>query len=111
MWPWRKKGLQSTKASIEKHTPLTKAVLGSDYAAMQRLLSEGADQNEFDGFRMTPLLWAIFRGDRDAVRMLLENGADPNVMPNPSDSPLWHAEDDFGMEEIDALLKTYGARR
>jgi len=37
--------------------------------------------------------------------------ADPNVRPNPSDSPLWHAEDDFGLTEIAELLKSYGATK
>jgi len=66
--------------------------------------------NELDA-GMTPLLWAIFRGDIDAVRLLLESGADPDVRPNPSDSPLWHAEDDFGLGSIAELLKLYGASK
>ena len=76
---------------------------------MRQLVLSGADPNEFDGYRMTPLLWAIMQGDINAVRFLLENGADPNVRPNPSDSPLWSAEDDWGFREIAALLKSYGA--
>ena len=59
----------------------------------------------------TPLLWAIMRADITAVRMLLENGADPNVRPNPEDSPLWSAEDDFGLDEIAALLRAHGATK
>ena len=66
---------------------------------MRQVIAAGADLNEFDDFRMTPLLWAIMRGDIAAIRMLLESGADPNVRPNPSDSPLWSAEDDFGLVE------------
>ncbi|PYT39150.1 MAG: hypothetical protein DMG45_20870 [Acidobacteria bacterium] len=83
----------------------------SDYDAMQQIVAAGADLNEFDDFRMTPLLWAIMRGDIDAVRLLLESGADANVRPNPSDLPLWSAEDDFGMMEIAALLRSYGATK
>jgi hypothetical protein len=51
------------------------------------------------------------RGDIDAVRLLLESGADANVRPNPSDLLLWGAEDDFGMMEIAALLRSYGATK
>jgi len=83
----------------------------SDYDAMQQIVAAGADLNEFDDFRMTPLLWAIMRGDIDAVRLLLESGADANVRPNPSDLPLWSAEDNFGMMEIAALLRSYGATK
>jgi ankyrin repeat protein len=75
---------------------------------MRLAISAGEDLNELDA-GMTPLLWAIFRGDIDAVRLLLESGADPNVRPNPSDSPLWHDEDDFGLTSIAELLKLYGA--
>ena len=83
---------------------LAKAVLSSDYGAMKEAIALGANLNEVDD-GMTPLLWAIFRGDIDAVRLLLESGADPNARPNPDDSPLWHAEDDFGLTEIAELLK------
>jgi ankyrin repeat protein len=96
---------------IQKHTALTDAVLRSDYDAMRQVIAAGADLNESDDFRMSPLLWAIMRGDIAAVRMLLESGADPNVRPNPSDSPLWSAEDDFGLVEIAALLRSYGATK
>ena len=89
---------------------LTEAVLRSDVEVMKQAIASGDNLNEFDG-GLTPLLWAIFRGDVDAVRLLLESGADPNVRPNPSDSPLWHAEDDFGLTEIAELLKSYGATK
>jgi ankyrin repeat protein len=111
MWPNRAKTDHQNPLRIQKHTALTDAVLHSDYEAMQQLVAAGADLNEFDDFRMTPLLWAIMRGDIIAVRMLLEAGADANVRPNPSDSPLWSAEDDFGMVEIAALLRLYGATK
>jgi ankyrin repeat protein len=95
----------------EKHpdSPLVKAVLTSDVCAMKAAFAAGADVNEMRD-EMTPLLWAIFRGDIEAVRMLLEHGADPNVRPNAEDSPLWHAEEDFGLMEIAALLRSYGAK-
>lgn len=109
MWPIRGKTDERKTVHIQEHTALTEAVLRSDHDAIRQIIAAGADPNEFDDFRMTPLLWAIMRGDLDTVRILLECGADPNVRPNPSDSPLWSAEDDFGMPDIAALLKSYGA--
>jgi ankyrin repeat protein len=76
---------------------------------MRQIIASGADLDEFDDFQQTPLLWAIMGGDIEAVRILLESGADPNERPNPSDSPLWSAEDDWGFEEIATLLRAYGA--
>ena len=48
---------------IQKHTPLTEAVLRSDYSARRELAAAGANPNEIDDYRMTPLQWAIMRGD------------------------------------------------
>ena len=87
---------------------LVDAVLRSDTEAVRSLIASGEPVNELSE-RMSPLLWAIFRGDLECVRVLLEGGADPNLRPNPTDSPLWHAEDDFGLIEIADLLKSYGA--
>ncbi|HTW24691.1 MAG TPA: ankyrin repeat domain-containing protein [Candidatus Baltobacteraceae bacterium] len=89
---------------------LVEAVLRCDYAAMERAIANGADVNELKE-SMTPLLWAVMRGDITAVRLLLESGADPNRRPNADDSPLWSAEDDFGLHEIAALLRSYGATK
>ncbi len=77
---------------------------------MTHVIGAGADLNEIDG-NMTPLLWAILGGHLDAVKLLLQHGADPNVRPNPTDSPLWSAQDDFGMVVIADLLKAYGATK
>ncbi|MFY9560112.1 MAG: ankyrin repeat domain-containing protein [Terriglobales bacterium] len=87
---------------------LTEAVLRSDISAMKEAIALGDDLNEQD-CGMAPLLWAIFGGYVDVVRLLLEGGADPNLRPNLSGSPLWHAEDDFGLTQISELLKSYGA--
>ncbi len=90
--------------------PLHEALLRSDYAAMSNAIACGEDINEISG-GMTPLLWAVFRGDVGAVRLLLECGADPNKTSDIGDSPLWHAEDDFGLSEIAALLRSLGAKK
>jgi ankyrin repeat protein len=111
MWLNRRKAGQQAAVRIKKNTALSDAVLCSGYDAMRQIIGAGADLDEFDDFRMTPLLWAIMRGDISAVKILLESGADPNVRPNPDDSPLWSAEDDFGLVEIAALLWSYGATK
>jgi len=67
--------------------------------------------DEWDEQGMTPLLWAVFIGDVDEVRSLLARRADPNRPSAGGETPLWHAEDDFGLTEIAALLRRYGADR
>lgn len=88
------------------------AVLVSDYDAMRASLGRGAPINLWDDLGMTPLLYAIFRGDTEAVELLLSAGADPNrsQQKDPSATPLWHASQDFGLDQIAELLLRFGAR-
>jgi ankyrin repeat protein len=65
--------------------------------------------DEWDQAGMTPLLIAVYRGDQKRVRELLDQGADPNRPNNMGETPLWHAEDNFGLTEIAVLLRQYGA--
>jgi ankyrin repeat protein len=101
--------------AIGEYVPskLMYAVRRGDIGTMKEAIATGADPNEiYDG--MTPLMFAVYRGDENAVRLLLESGANPNLRPTPSDpshSPLWHAEDDFGLTAIAELLKSYGATK
>jgi ankyrin repeat protein len=92
---------------------LMHAVRRGDIEMMKQAIAAGADSNEIDD-GMTPLMFAVYRGDANAVRLLLDSGADPNLRPTPSDpahSPLWHAEDDFGLTAIAELLKSHGATK
>jgi uncharacterized protein len=89
---------------------LDEAVLRSDYSAMKAAIASGENINGLSS-GLTPLLSAVFRGDVEAVQILLDCGADPNVRSDAGDSPLWHAEDDFGLVEIAALLKSHGAEK
>ena len=92
---------------------LSLAVLKSDWEAMKVAISAGENLNQNHG-GMTPLLSAVYRGDAEAVRILLSAGADPSFNPTPRDrshTPLWHAEDDFGLMEIAALLRSCGAQK
>lgn len=67
--------------------------------------------DDYDVNGMTPLLYAVFHGDLNGVRRLLAEGANPNK-PQREDAnatPLWHAERDFGLEEIGKLLRKHDA--
>jgi ankyrin repeat protein len=74
-------------------------------------VARGCDLDECDNLGMTALLFAVYRGDVEAVRLLLEAGADPNRASRQGTTPLWHATDDFGLDEIAALLRQHGAQK
>src|SRR5262245_17366687 len=94
---------------VALRTPLHDAVLGSDHLRIRKLLEGGAETERLDDLGMTPLLWAVFRGDTEAVDLLIRHGADPNTPSLQGTTPLWHAEDDFGLWDIAELLRRYGA--
>lgn len=89
---------------------LEDAVLRSDYPGMKAAIEAGENVNDMSS-GMTPLFSAVFRGDVKAVRILLDYNADPNLHSDADMSPLWHAEDDFGLFEIAKLLRGHGARK
>jgi ankyrin repeat protein len=66
----------------------------------------------YDAFGMTQLLSAVFVGDPAKVQELLQQGANPNKSQrdDPSATPLWHAEEDFGLLEVAQVLRAYDAR-
>ena len=68
--------------------------------------------DEYDETGLTLLLAAIFIGDPALVKTLLDAGADPNIpqRDDPTATPLWHAEEDFGFVEIDKILRQCGAK-
>ena len=88
---------------------LHRAVQGCDRTAVERLIAAGHDLNALDDFGMTALHWAVYGGYIELVRALLGAGADPNRKSKHATTALWHAEDDFGMHEIAAVLRTCGA--
>lgn len=91
-----------------------RAILGSNLGALQLEIASASDLNACDEHTMTPLLYAVYQGNIEAARLLLEAGADPNFNPSPSDpthTPLWHAENDFGLSEIAALLRSHRAEK
>ena len=66
----------------------------------------------YDENGMTLLLYAVFAGDLTRVQELLQQGADCNSpqRDDPTATPRWHAEEDFGLLEVAQLLRAKGAR-
>ena len=66
----------------------------------------------YDENGMTLLLCAVFAGDLTRVQELLQHGADCNKpqRDDPTATPLWHAEEDFGLLKVAQLLRVKGAR-
>jgi uncharacterized protein len=65
-----------------------------------------ASRNDFG---VTPLHSACAARDLATVRLLLERGADPNV-PQPSGFTPLDAAREHGDEELERLLRSFGAR-
>lgn len=89
--------------------PLHDAAKRCDLSAVERLLAEGTDPNILDDQRMSPLVWAVYGGYVEIVEALCAGGADFDFRVNTGETALWHAEDDFGLWEVAAVLRRYGA--
>ncbi|XP_014676382.1 PREDICTED: putative ankyrin repeat protein RF_0381, partial [Priapulus caudatus] len=75
-----------TKSGV---TPLMRAVREGKEAAVQMLLSHGADVNAADSYGETSLYHVPCSGRLDIMRLLLEAGANPNVAKTESgETPL-----------------------
>jgi ankyrin repeat protein len=75
-------------------TPLTRAAVRNDVAALRQLLDDGHSADE-DGDSWTALIWASRSGSIDAITLLLDSGADVNLPGSTGDNwdatPLQHA--------------------
>ena len=91
---------------------IVRAALDGNDDAMKALVAGGADLNQYDAVGQTPLLRIVFIGHADPAELLLRHGADPNRAQrnDPTATPLWHARDDFGLDEMTAVLLRFGAR-
>ena len=75
-------------------------------------LAGDGDPDERASGDWTPLGYAITRGDTEIVELLLDAGADIELPVDPDDpsmTPLWFAEEFWGLLEIGALLRSRGA--
>ena len=95
-------------------TPLHAAALAGDSVALERLLEARTLDwalNVRDAGGQAPLHWAVLGGYVDCVAALLRFGADPNLVDGNGVSPVWTAEDDFGMHTVAALLRSAGGTK
>jgi ankyrin repeat protein len=96
--------------SLDRNTyPLHDAVQRVDVDEVVRLLEMGTNPNSFDDLGMTPLVWAVYGGYVQIVEVLCCAGADVDLRTWSGETALWHAEDGFGLYEIGAVLRQYGA--
>lgn len=74
-------------------------------------MTKSEELDAYDENGMTQLLYAVFAGDLATVKTLLEQGAKPTKAQrdDPTATPLWHAEEDFGLWEIAKALRAKGA--
>jgi uncharacterized protein len=76
------------------NTPLTRAAVRNDVAALRQLLDQGHTADE-GGDSWTALIWASRSGSIDAINLLLDAGADVNLPGSSGDdwdaTPLQHA--------------------
>lgn len=70
---------------------LTDAALRGDVAAVEEMLSHGAQPDVVNAGGTTALLEAASRGQKEAACTLLERGANPNVAAPSGWTPLFHA--------------------
>jgi SAM-dependent methyltransferase len=97
------------RESFRAAFPLHDAVQRCDEREVAALLEAGADPNVVDDLGMTPLLWAVFGGYAEIVERLCSRGADVGLRGATGETALWHAEDDFGLEDVAAVLRRHGA--
>lgn len=86
-------GLQSENRKEDDFTPLMKAAVDLDVAAVRRLLREGAQVNVSDADGYTPLHYAVHCGEIEIVQMLLDAGADVKAATKQGVTPLSYSID------------------
>ena len=88
---------------IGGQTPLGRAAVDGDAAAINALLDSGADPNAPGSHGITPLAWAARSGRIEAIDLLVARGADPRKGSGVNGwTPLQHA---LHKDQIDAALR------
>ncbi len=71
--------------------PLLRAVRHGNYAAVKKMLENGADVNLVQHGEGTPLTMSIRSGELKIAQLLMEKGANPNLGTESDGHPLWLA--------------------
>lgn len=74
--------------------------------AVQKLLTNGADSNEWTWEEDTPLHAASREGHLEIVQLLLESGANPNTHGKNDKTPIMEADN----AEIAQLIRQHGGK-
>jgi ankyrin repeat protein len=85
------------------------AAQAGPYAALERLLSEGADVNARSSAGETPLMLAAARGRLDVIGLLIDRGADVNAVTDAGNTALMLAAARGQVDAARALMER-GAR-
>lgn len=91
----------------EGNTPLHRAALNHDLAAVRTLLAAGAEVDAKNAAEATPLLYGA--GHAEIVRALLAGGANPNAASKAKNTPLIAAVSHANSFEAASLLLAAGA--
>lgn len=70
---------------------LINATRSGDMTTVRKLVDQGADVNQINGFGMTPLMIAIDQKNRPAIEYLIDKGADLNAFDGQARTPLIYA--------------------
>jgi len=86
------------------------AAQSGTFAALDQLLSGGADANARAGGGETPLMLVAARGRLDAIGLLVERGADVNAVSDAGNTALMLAAARGQVDAVRALIER-GARK
>src|SRR5262249_53125379 len=91
----------------EPSTPLARAAVADDAAAIRTLVAAGQPVNAKDASGWTALIWAARLGRTEATRTLLQAGANPDLADSYINgwTPLMHAAHKRQIKTIEALLQ------
>lgn len=107
---WRDGVEWDMKTHDDKESAFVEAAFQGDLVKVQRLLDQGVDVNQADGYGTTALHWACENGNVGMVALLLARGADVNLRDAGGDDAFYLAGDS-GQSTIMAMLWRAGVER
>ncbi|HPS56821.1 MAG TPA: ankyrin repeat domain-containing protein [Spirochaetota bacterium] len=88
-------------------TPLVRAVIIDDKAAVKKLLADGSDVNERSYVNRTALMFAV---TGEMATILIAAGADPNLVDTFNSSALWNMSNSGYIEPVKVILGKFHGR-